>query len=304
VSRRGWLLFAAMSVLWGIPYLLIKVALRELDPVALVFSRTAIAALVLVPLATGRRELIPALRRWPTVLMYAVIEVAIPWWLLSDAEEHISSSLAGLLVAAVPLVGALLARVTGERERIDRGRLAGLLVGFAGVVALLGLDVSGSPRQLRGALETLAVAVCYAIGPLIVQRRLAGVPAVGVNATALGVTALAYAPLAALRLPPHVPSAEVGGAVLTLGLLCTALGFVLFFALITEVGAARSTVITYVNPAVAILLGVGILGESFTVGTAIGFPLVLIGSYFGARTRRTAESERRTEVPAAAGQAL
>jgi drug/metabolite transporter (DMT)-like permease len=296
MSRRNWLLFVAMCLIWGIPYLLIRVAVRDIPPVSLVFARTGIAALILVPIAVRRHVLRPALRRWRPLLAFTAVELAIPWLLLSDAETKLSSSLTGLLIALVPIIGVLLARMVGEPEPLDAPRLVGLLIGIGGVAALVGLDFG----QLDGVglIEVVLVAVGYALGPLILSRHLRDAPSVGVVAASLLIAALAYAPLAALD-PPHRIPGGAAASVLVLAIVCTALAFVLFFALIAGIGPARATVITYVNPAVAVLLGVTVLGERFTTGLAIGFPLILIGSVLAAR-RRTATAQPEAESLASA----
>jgi drug/metabolite transporter (DMT)-like permease len=295
VTRRGWILFGVMGVIWGIPYLLIKVAVGDLSPASLVFLRTTTGALVLLPIAARRGAIAPLLAHWRWLLVYTVVEVAIPWMLLSDAETHISSSLAGLLVAAVPFVGALLALLTGGDERLDARRMTGLLVGFVGVAALVGFDLSGGNLGAVG--EIAVVTVGYALGPMIIARRLRGLRPVGVVATSLALTAVAYAPVGILQLPSHAPSLKVVLAVAALGVVCTALAFILFFALIAEVGPVRATVITYVNPAVALLLGVLILGEPFTAGAGVGFALILAGSFLA--TRRTVASQSKRQRAAA-----
>jgi drug/metabolite transporter (DMT)-like permease len=295
VTRRGWILFGVMGVIWGIPYLLIKVAVGDLSPASLVFLRTTTGALVLLPIAVRRGAISPLLAHWRWLLVYTVVEVAIPWMLLSDAETHISSSLAGLLVAAVPFVGALLALLSGGDERLDARRMAGLLVGFVGVAALVGFDLSGGNLGAVG--EIAVVTIGYALGPMIIARRLNGLRPVGVVATSLALTAVAYAPVGVLQLPGHAPSLKVVLAVAALGVVCTALAFILFFALIAEVGPVRATVITYVNPAVALLLGVLILGEPFTAGAGVGFALILAGSFLA--TRRTVASRSKRQPRAA-----
>jgi drug/metabolite transporter (DMT)-like permease len=291
MTRRGLLLFAAMCVIWGIPYLLIRVAVRELTPETLVFARTGIAALLLVPVAAARGELWPALRRWRPLLVFAAVEIALPWVLLSSAETHVSSSLAGLLIAAVPLVATAIAVTTGERERLGLASTIGLLVGLVGVGAIVGLDVGGTSAVAL--VELGLVAVGYAVGPILLARYLNGLPALGVIALSLGVSALVYAPIAAFRMPSELPAGRVLGSVVALAVVCTAIAFLLFFALIAEIGPVRATVITYVNPAVAALLGVTILDESFTVGMGIGFVLVLLGSVLATRpsTKRPAVAD-------------
>lgn len=283
MSRRGWLLFAAMCVVWGVPYLLIKVAVEQISPAELVLARTTLGAAALLPWAVRSGALRPALRAWRPLLLFAALEMAGPWFLLAHAERDLSSSLAGLLVAAVPLVAAVAGRAVGETDRLDPTRVAGLLVGLVGVGVLLGLDVHGGDLVAVGAVALTVLG--YAFGPLVVSRSLQGVPSQGVNAAALGVTALLFLPIAA---PSYagMPSGRVVLAVLGLGLVCTALALVLFFALIAEAGPHRALVITFVNPAVAVALGITLLGEPFTAGTAIGFPLVLVGCVLA--TRRTA----------------
>jgi drug/metabolite transporter (DMT)-like permease len=276
LSRRGALLFAAMCVIWGIPYLMIRVAVRELAPVTLVFLRTGLAALLLMPLAAHRQELRPLVAHWRPLLAYTAIEVALPWFLLSRAETKLTSSLTGLLIAAVPLVGALIVSLSGERERLGGRRWLGLLVGLCGVAAIVGLDLGHVDAVAL--LEIALVAVCYAVGPIILSRHLNGAPALGVVAASLALTAVAYAPLAAVRWPERMPSAHVVESVVGLAVVCSAAAFLLFFALIAEVGPVRATVITYVNPAVAAVVGVLLLNERLTAGMLLGFALVLAGS--------------------------
>jgi drug/metabolite transporter (DMT)-like permease len=284
ITRRGWLLFAAMCVIWGIPYLLIKVAVRDLSPATLVLCRTGIGALILLPIAASRDTLRPALRRWKPVLAFGAIEMALPWWLLSNAETKLSSSLTGLLVAAVPLAGALIVWTTGSRERPGALNAAGLLLGLAGVSALVGFDLGHV--SARPVIEVAVVVVCYALGPIILARWLSDLPALGVITVSLAATAVLYIPIAAFTLPDARPAGNVILSVLVLSVVCTSLAFLIFFALIDQVGPVRATVITYVNPAVAALLGVTILDEAFTFGMVIGFVLILAGSVLATRPSR------------------
>ena len=297
MSRRGWLLFVTMGLIWGVPYLLIKVAVGGLSPASLVFARTALAALLLVPLAAFRGQLRPVVRRWPALLAFAVVEVAGPWLLLNSAERRLSSSLSGLLTAAVPLVGAVLGWATGG-ERLGPRRQLGLLIGLLGVAALVGLDLHVDDTVAL--VEMLGVAVGYALGPFLLARYLSDLPGLGVVASAMAATAIGYAPVAAFQLPRHWPGDRVVASVVVLALLCTATAFLLFFALIAEVGPVRATVITYLNPAVAVTLGVLLLHERFTAGIAVGFVLVLVGSVLA--TRRSAPPDEGA-APAAGGPA-
>lgn len=284
MSRKGWLLFIALCVIWGIPYLFIRVAVRELPPPALVLLRTAPAALLLLPFALRAGELRRMLHSWPWVLLYTALELCIPWLLLAHAEERISSSLAGLLIATVPLIGAVAYRAFGVADHLGARRLTGLFVGFAGVAALVGLDISRS--DALGIAETVVVAFCYAMGPLVISRQLAHLPALGVITASLVVTAVAYTPAGVLTMPASL-SADTVVSVAVLSVVCTVVAFLLFFALIREVGPSRTTVITYVNPLVAVLLGVALLSEPFTLGIAVGMPLILAGSVLA--TSRTSE---------------
>jgi drug/metabolite transporter (DMT)-like permease len=277
VTRRGWILFVGLALIWGIPYLLIRIAVRDITPASLVFLRTALGAALLLPVALARGGLRALLPRWRPVVLFTVVELAVPWVLLADAERRLSSSLAGLLVAAVPWVGALLASLGGGHEPLGGRRLAGLAVGLAGVAALLGIDVGGGDWFTIA--EMALVVVGYALGPLVISRRLADLPTLDVVAASLALCALLYAPVGIAQLPPAMPALPVVGAVLGLGVLCTALAFLLFFRLIAEVGPVRATVITYLNPAVAMVAGVALLGERLTVGMAIGFPVILAGSW-------------------------
>ena len=287
MTRRGWLLFVAMGVIWGLPYLLIKVAVREISAPMLVEMRTGGAALLLVPLAIARGQLRPVLSRWKVLVAFSLAEVTVPWLMLFDAERRLSSSLSGLLVAAVPLVGVVLARLTGTADRLSSRQLAGIFVGLAGVAALVGLDVGSS--DLLAAASMGVVAIGYATGPWILSRYLSDLPGLGVVAVALTICAVIVSPLAAAS-PPTVPlDGSVIASVVGLTLVCTALAFVLFFALIGEVGAVRSTVITYLNPAVAVILGVAVLGEHFGPGTAAGFVLIIAGCALSAGKVREEE---------------
>ena len=283
MSRRGWLLFLTMSIIWGTPYLLIRVAVRELSPATLVFARTLPAAVLLIPVALHRGHLRALLPHWRWIVAYTVVEIALPWLFLSEAEQRLTSSAAGLLIATVPLIAVVLYRVVSPAsERITRRRLLGLCIGFTGVGALVGFDLHGT--DLVSVAEIAVPAVGYALGPLIISRRLSELPSTGVVSASVALTAVLYAPAALSHLPAHL-SLEVLGAVAGLAFVCTALAFLLFFALIAEIGPARSTVITYVNPAVAVLLGVALLGERFTVGIAVGFPLILMGSVLATSSR-------------------
>lgn len=297
MSRRGWLLFAVMCLLWGVPYLMIKVAVAGVSVPVLVLARTAVGAAVVLPLAVRGGGLGVALRRWPWVLVFAAVEMIGPWWLISDAERRVSSSFAGLMIAAVPIVAAVLARFFGVTERLGAPRVTGLTLGLAGV-ALLALPHLGGGTGLS-VLELLLVALGYATAPLVAAHRMADVPGVPLTAACLTVAALVYTGPAIATWPETPPSTQVLAALAGLALVCTALAFVVFFALIREVGPTRAMVFTYVNPAVAVAAGVLLLDEPLTPVTIAAFVLILSGSVLATARRREAGAAAPTPLPSA-----
>ena len=296
MTRRGLVLFGLMSIIWGIPYLFIRVVVVEITPATLVLVRTAIAAAILLPFALVHVDLRPVLARWRWLVAFAGIEIAIPWVALGSAEQHLSSSLTGLLIAGVPLVGTTLALATGGADRLGRTGLIGLVIGLVGVAAIAGGDYATSdPTAL---LQILVVVVCYAVGPAILGRRLGGLPSVGVMGLSLTLCALVYVPIAAFQLPSVLPSPNVLASIAILAIVPTAAGFLIFAALIDEIGPVRATVITYVNPAVATVLGVFVLSETFTVAMGMGFALVILGSALATRRSRTVRESYPTPLEA------
>jgi drug/metabolite transporter (DMT)-like permease len=280
MTRKGWLLFIAMSVFWGIPYLFIKIALRELDPTVVVFARVGIAAAVLLPVAANRRVLRQLRERWYVVAALACVQIVGPFLLISFGEQHIASSLTSLLIAADPLLVALFALRFDPGERVTGLRMVGLLIGMGGVVTLLGLDVGGDEQRLLGALFVLLAAAGYAASALLIKRpTIAALPSLGVVTVECLTATIVLLPLAMTRLPSKIPDLEVIASLLVLGLICTALAYLIFFALVAEVGASRGTVITYVNPAVSVLLGVTLLGEPLNAAIIVGFLLIILGSW-------------------------
>ena len=283
MSYPAWMAFAALSIIWGFPYFLIKVAVTDVPPLMIAWSRVTLAALILVPIAWRRGALRALLQHKRAVFAFAVIKMAVPFTAISVGERWISSSVAGMLIATVPLWIALLARCFGIRERLGAARLSGLLLGFAGVAALVGFGGITGPAGWAGTGCILLATLGYAIGPLIVQRLLGGIDAYGPAAGSLAIAALVLSPAAVLCLPKAVPSNLVLASVVALGALCTALAVVLMFYLIEQAGASRTAVITYINPAVAALLGVGLLHEHFGAGGIAAFALILIGSWLATR---------------------
>ena len=293
MTRRGLILFLILGVAWGVPYALIKISLTELSPVKVVLARSAIAAVILIPVCAVRGELGPVLRHWRPLLAYTLIEIILPWFFLSTAEQRLPSSTAGLLLAAVPLVSVGAAVVLRRAVRFTVTNWIGILVGMAGVAALVGLDVAGS--DLIAVAEIAVTVVGYATAPIIVSRWMNDVPGIGLAGLSLGITAIVYVPLVVLShsWPTRMPSGRVITSILVLAVVCSAIAFVVLFSLIREIGPVRATAITYVNPAVAIVAGVIFLGEQVTVWTIVGFVLVLSGSWLVTRRSLTVP---RTEV--------
>lgn len=289
MSRRGLILFLSLGLIWGLPYLLIKVSVEYLSPEVIVFLRVFLASIILLPVVIKRGYLRELKGHWKWVFVFAVVEITFPIGALTYAEIKLSSSMAGLLVAAVPIVSAILAWRLGIDDRITGTRVFGLSVGILGVAALVGLDVSGS-ELISVALLGITV-IGYALGPIIVSQKLSTAPALAAVAMAMVINSVIYAPLAFISRPTESVPINVWVAVAFLGAVCTALAFVLFFALVAEVGPTRTTVITYINPAVAVVLGVLVLSEPITLGLIIGFPLILIGSYLATRKAPAFESE-------------
>lgn len=285
MTKRGWVLFVAMSFIWGIPYLLIRVAVRELEPAMVVFARTSIAASVLLVLAQRSDAIRPALRRWRPVLAFGIVEMAIPWILLAIAEQHLASGLAGLIIATVPIVGAIAAFSLGDRSALRSVRIVGIVLGFAGVAFLVGNDLRGdSAPPWWSIVMVLIVCVCYGTAPFIIERKLSDVPSFGVIALSLASVAVIYAPIAGVSVAANDPSPKSVLAVIVLALVCTGLAFVVFFKLLDEIGPARAPLITFANPVVAVALGAVLLDEEVTLATLVGFVLVMTGCFLATRS--------------------
>jgi drug/metabolite transporter (DMT)-like permease len=280
VSARAWVSFAAVSTLWGMPYLFIKVAVDDgVPPVFLAWVRIVLGSAVLLGLAWRAGSLRALRGRWRWLAVFGVVEVSLPFPLIAAGEQHVASSLAAIIVAAAPLFVALLALRFDAEERATGGRLAGLIVGLAGVVALVGIDVAGRGDELLGALAVLVAAFCYAVGPMVLKRHLADLDPRASMGAALAVAAAVLTPAVAVAPPSEAPSASAILALVVLGLFCTAAAFVFYGALVAEAGPGRALVITYVAPVVALALGVAVLGERPGAGAVVGLLLILAGSW-------------------------
>lgn len=289
MTPRGWFLLISLGIIWGLPYLFIKIAVEDFSPTSLVFLRVFLAAIVLIPIVTYKKQWHTLKGHWRWVVIFALIEMAFSWTALNWAEQSVTSSFAALFIATVPAVTAILARLLGMDDRLTGTRLVGLGVGFLGVGLLVGLDLTGSSLL---AIAALALTVfCYAMGPIIIDRKLSGPPSLAVIAASMVFNSIIFAPLAILTWPTEPIPASAWGSVVVLGTLCSAVAFIIFFALIAEVGPSRGTIITYINPVVAVILGIIVLSEPITLGLIAGFPLILVGSWLATRKAPAMESE-------------
>ncbi len=287
MSRKGLLLFLIAGTAWGMPYLFIRIAVEDFSTWTIVFTRVVIGAAVLVPIAIYRKALLPALKAWKYVLAYAALEMIGPWFLITEAERVINSGLAGLLVATVPFFGLLIGIYYQKDKSLKHPKtLAGLAIGFAGIILLVGIDTIAGHISLPHVLMMILAAIGYSVAPVIVATKIPNVSGVAVNGLAMAIVAIVYAIPAIFSLPSEIaaaPPIESWLSLLGLGVICSAIAFVAFFRLIKEIGSARATLVTYMNMAVAVLLGIILLAEPITPGILIGFPLVLIGSVLATR---------------------
>jgi drug/metabolite transporter (DMT)-like permease len=291
MSRKGFLLFIAASLAWGVPYFFIRIAAEEFSPSMIIFARTILGAIVLIPLAIKRNSLRPALKAWKYVLAFAVIEMVIPWWMLTTAQSgnpvHISSGLAGLLIGTVPFFSLFLGYFyMGDKSVFHPKTIFGLVTGFVGLFLLVGIDAFQGHVDPFWVGVVIIGAIGYAIAPTIVAKHAGKVPSEGVISISMVMVAIVYAiPAFSQPFQPGVVEATTDGwiALIVLGVVCSAIAFVVFFALIKEIGSTRATLITYPNTLIAILLGVLFLQEPLTPGMMVGIPLVILGSYFATR---------------------
>ena len=286
MTRKSWVLFGIVGFLWGIPYLLMKVAVADIPPPLIVAGRTLIGAAILIPIALRKNTLKDAIKGIKYVIPYAVLEMVGPWILITSAEKEISSGLAGLLVATVPFFASIFSSLRGDHSVWQPKRIFGLVVGFVGIVALVGIEsITGTSNPKAIAMVILA-AIMYAYAVLMVTTNLPGVDGIAINGVAMGLTCLFYTPIAIATWPSNPVSTQAITALVALGVFSTAIAFMLFFIVIVEIGVARGSLTTYVNTAVAVVLGILILNEPITLGIIVGLPMVLLGSYLASRKEK------------------
>ncbi len=296
MTWRGWTAFVALGIIWGLPYFFIKIALHEVSPLILAFSRVVLAAAILLPIAWQRGALRVLGKHKAAIFAFGLVEFAIPFSLISLGERWISSSVTGILIAIVPLSIALIQRFFGIREALGTWRVVGLVIGLVGVAALLGTGSISGPLGWAGVGCMLLATICYAIGPLIIQRHMLGLDSIGPLAASLFVASLILLVPAAVELPSRWPSAAAMVSIAVLGVVCTAVAMLLMFYLVRHAGASRASVITYINPVVATLLGVLVLDEHLGVGGFVAFALILSGSWLATRGALT-HSNSSGEAP-------
>ena len=286
MTRKSWILFGIVGFLWGIPYLLMKVAVADIPPPLIVAGRTLIGAAILIPIAIKKNTFKDAIKGIKYVIPYAVLEMVGPWILITSAEKEISSGLAGLLVATVPFFASIFSSLRGDHSVWQPKRIFGLVVGFLGIIALVGIESITGTSNPKAIAMVIMASIMYAYAVLMITTNLPGVDGIAINGVAMGLTCLFYTPIAIATWPSNPVSAEAIAALVVLGVFSTAIAFMLFFIVIVEIGVARGSLTTYVNTAVAVVLGILILDEPITLGIIVGLPMVLLGSFLASRREK------------------
>lgn len=280
MSRKGWFLFILSGFVWGIPYLLIRVAVKEVDATVVVFVRVLIGAIIFIPITWRSGALKAAKKYWKWILFYAFGEMIGPFWLITTAEKHVTSGLAGLLIATTPIWSAIQASFQGDKSVWHHRRLLGMIIGFFGIFLVVGIESLQGKQSVVAIGMLILAAMGYSTAMMTIARKAGDADGKAINGAAMAITAIVYLPFAIHFAPTQTPSTKAIAALITLGLVPTAFAFFIFFILIKEIGAARGALVTYLNTAFAVVLGVLILGEPLTLGIILGLPLVLLGSYF------------------------
>lgn len=288
MTRKHLGQFIFVGFLWGVPYLFMRVAVREFDPSVVVFGRVVIGAAILFPIAIRRGVVKETLRGFKWILAYAIFEMCGPWYLITHAETKISSGLAGLLVATVPIWSTIYSSLAGDKTVWHAKRLMGIIIGFIGLVLIVGIETISGSADAFSVFQTVLAAILYSTAMAIILKGMPNGDGVAINAIAMAITAIIFAPAALTSLPTEMPSLNATASLIGLGVLSTGVAFMIYFTLIKEIGQARGSLVTYLNTAFAVVLGVIILGEPLTIGILTGLPLVLLGSYFASRKPVTA----------------
>ena len=283
MTRRGWGLFALVGALWGVPYLFMKVAVEELSTPLIVFARVLIGALVLIPLAFYMKTLTPALKYWRYILLYAVLEMVIPWSLITSSQRDLSSGVVALLVATVPIWATFFAHYSGDTTAAHRTRIFGIAIGLLGIALIVGIESLNDVANIIALFSVLVAAFSYAWAVNMITSKAPDASGIAINGIAMAISTTIFAPFALTNLPKSTPSSDAILATIGLGVLCTAIAFWIFFKVLDEIGPARASLVVYPNTAIAVVLGIILLDEKLTLAIAIGLPLVLVGSYYASR---------------------
>jgi drug/metabolite transporter (DMT)-like permease len=299
MTRRTWMMMGGAAAVWGASYMFIKLALDDFSEGAIVCIRTALGAAVLLTLAARWDALAPLRGRWRWIVPTALVQVAVPFLLITFGENHVDSQLAGILVSGAPIFTALLALAFVRAERVHGWGAVGIVIGMLGVVALFGLDLSGSGDQVVGGLMILGAAFCYAVGAMLIKYKLPGIPPVSVAGANMAITALVSLPLFLTSLPDHAPSLKAAASLVALGAAGTGIAFLWFYTLIAELGPARASVIAYIAPGFSVVYGVTLLNEPFSAGALVGLALILAGSWLAVQSRLPSWAVRGAPAAAA-----
>ena len=283
MTRRHLGLFVLVGFLWGVPYLFMRVAVREWEPSVVVFGRVVIGAAILFPIAIRRGVVKETLRGFKWIFIYALFEMCGPWYLITHAETKINSGLAGLLVATVTIWSTIYSSLAGDKTVWHHKRLLGIVIGFIGLVLIVGIETISGTADTFSVFQTVLAAILYSTAMAIILKGMPNGDGVAINAIAMAITAIIFAPSAILSWPEKTPSFNATASLIGLGVLSTGIAFMVYFKLVKEIGQARGSMVTYLNTAFAVVLGVLILGEPLTIGIIVGLPLVLVGSYFASR---------------------
>jgi drug/metabolite transporter (DMT)-like permease len=283
MTRKHLGQFIFVGFLWGVPYLFMRVAVREFDPSVVVFGRVIIGAAILFPIAISRGVMKQTMRGFKWIVAYALFEMCGPWYLITHAETKINSGLAGLLVATVPIWSTIYSSMAGDKTVWHAKRLMGIVIGFIGLVLIVGIETISGSADAFSVFQVVLAAILYSTAMAIILKGMPHGDGVAINAVAMAMTAIVFAPSALTNLPDSMPSFNATASLIGLGVLSTGWAFMIYFSLVKEIGQARGSMVTYLNTAFAVVLGVAILGEPLTVGIITGLPLVLIGSYFASR---------------------
>jgi drug/metabolite transporter (DMT)-like permease len=283
MTRKHLSQFILVGFLWGVPYLFMRVAVREWDPSVVVFGRVVIGAAILFPIAIKRGVVKETIRGFKWILVYAILEMCGPWYLITHAETKINSGLAGLLVATVPIWSTIYSSLAGDKTVWHAKRLMGIVIGFIGLILIVGIETISGAADAFSVFQTVLAAILYSTAMAVILRGMPNGDGVAINAIAMIITAIIFAPTALSNLPDQMPTFNATASLIGLGVLSTGLAFMIYFGLVKEIGQARGSLVTYLNTAFAVVLGVVVLGEPLTIGIITGLPLVLLGSYFASR---------------------